>query len=217
MDNKHWDFDTWAESYDVSVRDGNWIHENYDQALATVAGKVVERVKWRNQSMMLDIGAGTGNLESSLTGCEGLSITAIEPSALMREKFLAKHPNIKVLDGCIPDGLPQFGKKFDIITSTYVVHHVPFDQLEKLIETLCGILNDDGQIIIVDPMFESAQLREGHVAQLKSKGCDELAEEIEDEFFHSATETKSCFEKLGFEVEASRLTFYVWMIQAKRP
>lgn len=216
MDKKFWDFDSWAKSYDVSVRDGNWIHENYDQALRLVAQRVVERVKWRSQSM-LDIGAGTGNLESLLVDCNGLSITAVEPSASMREKFSAKHPNIGVFDGCIPDKLPIIDNKFDIITLTYVIHHVPFDQLKKLAETLCNIANDDAQIIIVDPMFESAQFREEHVAKLKTKGHNELAEEIEDEFFHSVAEFKTCFENHGFEVETSRLTFYVWMIQAKRP
>lgn len=182
MDNKVWDFDSWAKSYDVSVRDGNWIHESYDQTLELVTSKVVERVKWRNQSM-LDIGAGTGNLESLLTGCQGLSITAIEPSASMREKFSQKHPTLKVLPGNIPDGLPEFEEKFDIITSTYVVHHVPFDQLEKMIKSLCDILNNDGLVIIIDPMFESAQFRDEHIEQLKRNGCNELAEEIEDEFF----------------------------------
>ena len=136
---------------------------------------------------------------------------------MMREKFREKHPQIKLVDGCVPDKLPQFDEKFDIIASTYVIHHVPFDQLEKLIEIFRSNLTHDGQIIIVDPMFETASFRESHVADLRNKGFLELAEEIKDEFFHSVAELKACFRKLGFEVEASRLTFYVWMIQAKRP
>lgn len=215
MENKTWDFDSWAASYDSSVRDGNWIHENYDHALGLVADEVVERVKSRNQSM-LDIGAGTGNLESLLVGLAGLDITAVEPSVKMREIFKRKLPGIKLLEGSIPDNLPCFDSKFDIITSTYVIHHVPFDELEKLIDKLCSFAADDSQIIIVDPMFETAQFREHHVAHLKDMGLTELADDIEDEYFHSVAELEAGFTKNGFEFNASRLTFYVWFVEAKK-
>jgi SAM-dependent methyltransferase len=215
MENKNWNFDSWAESYDRSVRDGNWIHENYDQALKLVAGKVVDRVKSRSQSM-LDIGAGTGNLESLLTDLENLTITAIEPSAAMREKFKEKHRNIELLDGMLPDKLPKFSTKFDIITSTYVIHHVPFDKIENMMDRLCLQVANDGQILIVDPMFESKEFRENHVLDLRKNGYNDMSDEIEDEYFHSIDHLKRCFERNGFEFKANRLTFYIWIVEAKK-
>lgn len=215
MEKNNWNFDSWAECYDRSVRDSNWIHENYDHALKLVANKVVDMVKWRSQSM-LDIGAGTGNLETLLAGIDNLTITAVEPSAIMREKFKEKHKNITILDGMLPDKLPEFGTKFDVITSTYVIHHVLFDKLENMIDKLCSLISQDGQVIIVDPMFESGEFRENHVQGLKTKGLTDLADEIEDEYFHSVDQLKRCFEKNNFEFKAIRLTFYVWFIDAKR-
>lgn len=215
MDNKTWDFDRWAQNYDESVKDGNWIHDGYQKALELVSLRVADRVKWRNQSM-LDIGAGTGNLESLLSGFANLEITAVEPSPIMRERFKEKHGNINIYNGKLPNSLPDFGRKFDIITSTYVLHHVDYTELEKMIAILDSMVDSAGEIIVIDPMFESESFRLAHVRDLREKGFDDLADEIEDEYFHSVDQMKYCFEKKGFKLTTQRLTFYVWLIAGSK-
>jgi hypothetical protein len=65
-------------------------------------------------------------------------------------------------------------------------------------------------------MFETSGFREEHVRMLKENDQTELAQEIEDEFFHSVAELITCFKRHGFDVLTRQITFYVWLIHAKK-
>jgi ubiquinone/menaquinone biosynthesis C-methylase UbiE len=124
--NKDWDFDSWASSYDESVRENDWIHENYSDNINLLFSEIDILAKDKKINL-LDIGAGTGNLISKLINYHNVDILAIEPSKNMRDIFQKKCQSVEIIDAKLPV-LPNINKKFDVIVASYVIHHVEHEK-----------------------------------------------------------------------------------------
>ncbi|TRO67375.1 class I SAM-dependent methyltransferase [Christiangramia sabulilitoris] len=109
-----------------------------------------KKAKWVRryfkQGRILDVGAGTGEflnkMKTFLWTVEG-----VEPNQTARELAILKGLNLR------PDLSEIRDQKFDVISLWHVLEHLP--DLEKKIDELRELLNDDGVLIIAVPNFKS--------------------------------------------------------------
>lgn len=94
-------------------------------------------------SIILDVGAGTGNYSIELAK-HGFEVIAVEPSKLMRETG-KKHPGLKWTEG-VAEQLPAGDHSVDGIVSTLAIHH--FTDLERAIQEMVRVLKPNGKLIL---------------------------------------------------------------------
>lgn len=94
-------------------------------------------------SVILDIGAGTGNYSVELAK-QGYQVIALEPSKIMRESG-KKHPNLMWLEGFAED-LPLEDNSVDGIISTLAIHH--FSDLKVAFKEMVRVIKSNGKIVI---------------------------------------------------------------------
>lgn len=176
-----WDFDNWAKTYDISVQEdisSLKMYKNYDEILQAVFEKSVENIdKDSNSIKVLDIGVGTGNLSQKYLN-KGYNIIGIDQSRQMMNVAKQKYPNLKVRLGEFLK-IPFSNSEFDIIVSTYALHHLNDDEKELAVKEMIRVLKDNGKIVIGDLMFENNVKKE----KLLNGFTSEQIEEVEDEYF----------------------------------
>lgn len=171
-----WHFDSWAETYDESIRrdhGGLNFYMNYDLVLK----KVYEAVKETDRSgRVLDIGVGTGNLSQLFL--EEFDVVGVDQSKQMLFKAKRKFPKLKLRMGEFLK-LPFDHRSFDFIVTSYAFHHLTLDEKEHALTEMMRVLNEDGKIIIADMMF----LDEKSKSSFCSKLSAEEINSVEDEFY----------------------------------
>jgi putative AdoMet-dependent methyltransferase len=150
-------FNLWASEYDktVAISDENneYPFAGYNKLMNTVLKNISEI---QNVNTVLDVGIGTGLLSQKLY-ILGKQITGIDFSQKMLSKSKIKMQNAKLLLKDITQGMPDAIEncKYDIILSTYAMHHIRNDKKAAFIDGLARYLNGNGKIIIGDIMFEN--------------------------------------------------------------
>ena len=104
----------------------------------------------------MDIGFGTGILAKKLYD-DGYNIYGIDFSNEMLKKAKQKMPNAELLQFDFTDGLPKEfeQKQFDVILSTYAIHHIDDEAKKLYILKLLKSLNPKGILIFGDVAFET--------------------------------------------------------------
>lgn len=145
------DFDAWAPTYDQdTAANKGFPFEHYSQVLQTV----LHFAKPQAGQMVLDLGAGTGNL-TALFVAAGCRVWGTDYSSEMLALARQKLPQVTFVKADLRDPWPaELPENFEIIASGYAFHH--FDTAEKvrLIHNLVGNhLAPGGRIIIADIAF----------------------------------------------------------------
>ena len=186
-------FDLWADGYDEAVglsdEDNTYPFAGYKEVL----GKIFRTIMEKPGASVLDIGFGTGTLTTKLyeNGCD---VWGQDFSERMIELASAKMPGAHLYQGDFSEGLvePLAGRKYDFITATYSMHHLPDEQKASFLRQLLGCLNPGGQILVGDVAFESLEAME--------KCSREAGDEWDDEeFYWKADEMRKVFPGLKFE------------------
>lgn len=185
-------FDNWAGEYDEDIaRSKGYPFEGYYNVLAYVH----DMIKISNQTKILDIGIGTGQLTSELYK-KGGQVYGIDFSEKMLELAREKMPGAVFYQFDFNNGVPEELKdmKFDYIVSSYAIHHIDDKQKIKFIKELKSILKDKGIIILADVAFETRNALES---------CKENAgkEWDDDEVYMVANEIESEINREGFTTE----------------
>ena len=195
-----WNFNSWAKSYDDDVKKDNWdlkIYKNYELILQGVYDLVEELD--RNNSKILEIGVGTGNLASKFLN-NNYEIIGIDQSREMLSVAKEKYPSLKVRLGEFLK-IPYDSKSFDVIISTYAFHHLNDDEKYIAIEEMIRVLKENGVIIIGDLMFESKEAEEQIFKTLSQKQIDE----IKDEYYSYIELLRMEFKKYNKKLEYHRI------------
>ena len=128
-------FDTMAERWDaVCVHDPEKIRT------------ILDRTNLRRNARILDVGCGTGILESYLLPYEPRQIVAIDIAGQMIEKARVKYPDHPLIEFLQEDAMSYKGKGFDYIILYSAYPH--FMRPERLIKHMSDLLVPGGKLVI---------------------------------------------------------------------
>jgi ubiquinone/menaquinone biosynthesis C-methylase UbiE len=130
---KNVDYDTISKVYDSSR-----------VANAETVKNLIRLLRVDSDSVILDMGCGTGNYSAALQGV-AKQIIGIDKSQAMIDQALLKYPNLKLIKGDVTD-LPYKTDTFDGCFAIDVLHHV--EQKLKFIQEAYRILRKEGRIAI---------------------------------------------------------------------
>ncbi|SCY62390.1 MerR family transcriptional regulator [Alkaliphilus peptidifermentans] len=205
-----WDFDDWAKTYDISVKNDSGelkIYENYNDVLSTVYEEAIKGINIEKHNVrILDIGVGTGNLSEKFL-VEGYDIVGIDQSRKMLNVAKQKFPNLKVRLGEFLN-IPFDRNEFDIIVTTYAFHHLNDEEKELAIDEMMRVLKDNGRIIIGDMMFENSLEK----SKLMKKLSKEQIDEINDEYYSDIEKLEAVFNKQGKQLDKYKIDMLNFVI-----
>lgn len=120
----------------------------------TVADAVADAVDLGPDTRLLEYGAGTGLASQFLADRVG-PITLADSSEGMRRVM-----NDKVADGILPEGTRVWDldlttadapdERFDLVLTVLALHHVETLDLDRVLESLAGMLDPTGRLCVVD-------------------------------------------------------------------
>ena len=145
------DFDSWASTYDQdTASNSGFPFERYSQVLQTV----LRTAQPQAGQMVLDLGAGTGNL-TALFVAAGCRVWGMDYSSEMLALARKKLPQVTYVMADIRDLWPaELPEKFDCIVSGYAFHHFITAEKVRLIRDLAANhLSPGGRIVIADIAF----------------------------------------------------------------
>ena len=191
MDSKK--YDLWADGYGASIHLLNDQDEYPVAGYADLLGEVYRLVRESDAKTVLDIGFGTGILTKKLYN-DGYTIYGIDGSEQLVEAGRADMPNANLYVGDYTMGLPLrlTNETYDMIISTYAIHHLDYHEKRELIEDMLRQLNPGGKIILGDLAFETEDELKAFRKANREKWVDEdtylVYEETELDFHHISWE-----------------------------
>jgi putative AdoMet-dependent methyltransferase len=185
-------FDEWAATYDRSVITANdFPFAGYENVL----DEIVHQAHVKVDSLLLDIGTGTGNVAKRFVA-QDCAVWGIDFSAEMVAQAQIKVPQATFVQtdilGLWPDAV---NRKFDAIIAAYVLHEFDGATKVKFIQRLIQKhLQPEGRIVIGDIAFATSEAREQAHQQLKNQWD-------ENEYYWAADETLTLLKHEELEVE----------------
>lgn len=211
--------DPWAHDYDQNVQnEADPIRTGYEATL----NWVIDQAAVQTADHVLELGSGTGNLTVRIPQCQ--QITCVDLSANMtaqaREK-LAGRTNIDfvqadVLAYLTDDSLHLDAPQFDVLVSTYTIHHLTEPEKQQMFAHINRRLKPSGRAVFGDLMIAD-QATEPRVQQyFRDIGQPGVAEDIDEEFFWYVDSAQTGLESLGFQVQIERFSTLSWGIAARK-
>ena len=179
---------------------------------------VIEAAAVRSDSRVLELGSGTGNLTRRIGPCR--KIVCVDVSEKMEAIAAAKllHlQNRRFIQDDILHVLEEAIGEFDVILSTYTIHHLLEEEKAVLFARIWDRMAPGGKAVFGDLMLERAEDRQSKVEQYKSKGEHKTAEAIEEEFFWFLDSAERRLRKIGFDVTTKRFSDLSFGIRAQKP
>lgn len=140
-----------------ALRSGSYLQNNWHRNKLIA---IEQLIKLFNPKTLLDLGAGSGNLE--LKFYKNIKkIVAVdyndEAVSFLKNKLKEKSiTNVKVYwqDLINVSKLKKFGK-FDMIVMVDVAEHIKKNDFKKLVDTFPKLLNEKGKVVIITPNYQS--------------------------------------------------------------
>lgn len=206
--------DTLARNYDANVqRTEDPIREGYDQVLDWV----IDNAGIGLDAVVLELGSGTGNLTKRITECA--QIVCVDISTKMNDLAAEKVTHLANREFVVSDvleflvGSPD---TFDVILSTYTLHHLTEQEKMPFLEAAAAHLSSDGCLVVGDLMSESADGEAESIAYYRSIGDSATAEDMEEEFFWYVDTAVDKLSSLGLTVETARFSRLSWGLKAQK-
>ena len=204
-----------AATYDRDVlRFEDPIREGYTEVLDWVA----QNAGINQDSTVIELGSGTGNLTARLPPCR--SLVCVDVSAEMTriaKQKLRDASHISYVQADILEYFDADSSPFDVAISTYVVHHLTQQEKEFLFDRFVRQLLPGGRALFGDLMLESAQEERMLIDHYRSIGDDATADAIEEEFFWHVDASVGYLRSLGLAVETIRFSTLSWGIKIQVP
>ena len=204
-----------AATYDRDVlRSEDPIREGY----AEVLDWVTQEAGITQDSTVVELGSGTGNLTARLPLCR--SLVCVDVSAEMTriaKQKLRGASHVSYVQADILEYFDADPPPFDVAISAYVVHHLTQQEKEFLFDQLVRRLLPGGRALFGDLMLERAQEERILIDHYRSIGDDATADAIEEEFFWYVDESVGYLRKLGLSAETIRFSTLSWGIKIHMP
>jgi len=116
-----------------------------------ILSNVISNMKLKKNSKILEIGCGTGGNLCMLSAFGDLTAVDMSSDAVA----MAQRKNIINTDfyiGSLPNAMPNFNDKFDLICMFDVLEHI--EMHKEAITIIETYLKDDGQIILTVPAYQ---------------------------------------------------------------
>jgi putative AdoMet-dependent methyltransferase len=207
--------DQWFEEYDLDVQnESDPIRTGYEDVL----NWVIEKAAVKQDDEVLDLGSGTGNLCMRIKQCQHL--ICVDVSTKMSEVAKPKLAHLGEVEFQYKDLLEFFhanSAQFDVIISTYAIHHLEEDEKQTLFQYLWKALKPGGRAVLGDLMLENQTAELAMIQTYKELKKFSVSEAIEEEWFWYVDSAVSGMEALGFEVTGKRFSDLSWAIAAVKP
>lgn len=190
------EFDDWAESYDSNTQDETGFpFDGYSRVLQLL----VDEASVAPGSLVLDLGAGTGNL-AALFEEHGCQVWGLDFSEKMLEIARLKLPKAVFAHADIRDRLPNsFPQRYHAVVSAYTFHHFPLKEKVHLVKRIVEEnLHPGGRLVIGDLMFRDAADED---ALRRAMG-----EEWEQEYFWLADEAVAALAAAGISARFRKIS-----------
>jgi len=157
-------FDRLAVTYDLDViesdKENLFPFAGYVRTLDFIAAEIALRTL-PDRAKMLDLGIGTGLLETKLKP-ESIDLTGIDVSSNMLEIAALRHPGARLFCADFRAGIPVAAaeEKWDVIVATYAMHHLTLNEFIDYIDYLTSRLAPYGKIYVGDILFLDYRERE---------------------------------------------------------
>ena len=207
--------DSEAADYDQDVRsESDPIRVGYrDVLLWTIKEAQIQPV-----SRVLELGSGTGNLSQLITSCAEL--VAVDVSEKMEAIARSKLSHLSSRRFIKADILEVFAHRlglFDVVISTYAIHHLVDQEKQRLFELVFTSLLPGGRAVFGDLMVQNAEQKQEKVQHYLLNGDQNTGQAITEEFFWLIDLAVSQLEALGFEVKTTRFSDLSYVILAEKP
>lgn len=197
-----------AKEYDLDVtREEDPIRTGYASLMAWLGTRAAPATG------VLDLGAGTGNTIRALPqDCE---VTAVDISVKMIEiaKLKLADRSVSYVIGDILDYITRAPlQHFDVIVSTYALHHLTPQEREHLFTAIRRRSDAHPHILVGDLMYRNEADRNRILLKFAARH-PELAEEMDDEFFWDIERTTEMLEYLGWEPSWTKFSDLSWGVE----
>ena len=224
-------FDEWSV-YD-QVLDQNYMH--HDEIFRDVGRFLAQRFGDRS-FVLLDLGCGSArHLARALKGRSLSRYSGYDLSdvalAHARRNLAVLGCQLELHQGDLLEGLRASGEKFDVIFTSFALHHLASADKELFFSSACDRLRQDGMLLLIDTMREEGEERpvylDRYCAWLRSK-CETLSPAALDllcdhirgnDFPETPTEINAMATRAGFRrgVEITRIGWHhTWCFVRKQ-
>ena len=197
-----WNFDLMAVDYVNRYLKEDVGYLNAINRAASILSEMVANKR------VLDIGGGTCNLWIGFQ--DNMQLTVMDKSLQML--FAAKE-NVPWANYILDDIL-QLEKnryeKYDVVVSTFTLHHIPYELQEKALRAMIDLCKDDGRILIVDRGFPSLSEKKKKEEELELKGDFQFLDIIHSEFYMIADQIISYLRYLGYSTNTLFFEEQIW-------
>ena len=197
-----WNFDLMAVDYV-----NRYLKEDtaYLKSINLTAGILKNMVAGKS---VLDVGGGTCNLWLDFP--EDTRLSVIDKSLQM---IFAAKENIPwanyILDDILLIDRSKFDK-YDIVVSTFTLHHISYEQQEKAIKNMIDLCRGNGTVLIVDRSFGSQSEKEKIEKELVERENLAFLDIIHSEYYLLADYIASYIHYLGYEVKTLFFEEQIW-------
>ena len=198
--------------YDADVIDeSNPIRTGYAELLRWT----VERAEISADSVVVDLGTGTGNTAALIPAAR--RVVCVDVSGAMMERARPKLAHLADVEYVEADLLEFFDtpRRFDRLVSTYAIHHLTEDEKGVLLERIASSLPPDGVAVIGDLMFEDGAAATALAEKYAS--LPDVIESFEEEFFWLLEAADAVARSVGLTIsETRRFSDLSWGIRLVR-
>ncbi|HHV54666.1 MAG TPA: class I SAM-dependent methyltransferase [Firmicutes bacterium] len=201
-------FQDWAAHYDDTVWQAQGRFADVFEGYGRILARTADLVGMERGSLVVDVGAGTGNLTIELVR-RGYRVIAVEPSPAMREVFRRKLPDTPVEDGTFLE-LPLADATVDAVVSSYAFHHLTDAEKFHGILEMLRVLKPEGRLVMTDIVFLSDEVRRHRYYELGRQGRADFVAELEAEPYATVLLLDDLFRRAGCVTRWEQLSPWVW-------
>ena len=197
-----WNFDQMAVDYVNRFLKEDMDYQNSIRKAAEILKSLIPGKR------VLDIGGGTCNLWIGFQQDTHLTVIDNSLQMIFAAKETLPWPNY-ILDDIIKIDLNRY-EKFDIVVSTFTLHHIDYALQEKAIKNMIDLCTDKGSILIVDRSFRNQAEKEKVEKELTDTGNTEFLDVIHSEFYLDAEHIVNFIRYLGYPVRTLFFEDQAW-------
>jgi putative AdoMet-dependent methyltransferase len=197
-----WNFDQMASDYI-----NRYLKEDkgYLKSISKTAEILLKTVPGKS---VLDVGGGTCDLWIDFP--ENTCLTVMDKSLQM---IFAAKDNVPwavyILDDILLLDIERF-RKYDIVVSTFMLHHIPYEHQEKVIKNIIGLCREDGCVIIVDRSFRNESDKRKREKELDEAGNSDFLDIIRSEFYLLSDQVLRYIRYLGYNARTLFFDEEIW-------